>query len=126
MAKALARRYQPPPFVADGLNWPPVEHIDPYSFHPRSAEIIRIAGNQPIGGGKGTHWYSHPCTARKATPTPADVIVDDPIFGAAPPKGLSPAVAQAPKSNGHQTNADTLNIVRIESGDTDITAPPAA
>ena len=123
VAKALAKRYQPPPFVADGLKWPPVEHIDPYSFTRRSAEIIRIAGNLPIGGGKAPLVLSPNHRPEHNARTPADVIIDDPYLWGSTAKGPCIRRGTGMQSQEESTNADALSIVRIESGDKQITAP---
>ena len=122
VAKALARRYQPPPFVADGLNWPPVEHIDPYSFQRRAAEIIRIGDNQPIGGGKAPLVFAPNHRPELDAPTPADVIVEDPYLWGSAAKGPIPRRGTGVQKPDMSQN-DSLNIVRIESGDSKVEAP---
>ncbi|TVR43450.1 MAG: 4-hydroxy-3-methylbut-2-en-1-yl diphosphate synthase, partial [Planctomycetota bacterium] len=90
VAKALARRYQPPPFVADGLAWPPQEHLDPLVFRRRVAEIIRLGNQLPVGGGQVPAVLAPAHVTNGASKLPPDLVVDDPYLWGSSAKGPVP------------------------------------
>jgi (E)-4-hydroxy-3-methylbut-2-enyl-diphosphate synthase len=77
VARALADRYQSlRPFPAPTLA--PAEAIDPYSYQRRVSEIVRIAGDIPVGGGLLPRVLAAPSHPTSTAQEPrADALVDD-------------------------------------------------
>ena len=120
VATALVRRYQPPPFVADGLNWPPREHINFYDFRRRNAEIIRMPNNLPIGGGQAPAVLTPLHRSSTVAKTPADLVVDDPYLWGSNAKGPIPRRRDSSNQDSSTSGSDHQHcpVRRYAAGET--------
>jgi (E)-4-hydroxy-3-methylbut-2-enyl-diphosphate synthase len=89
VAQALARRYEPPPFSAQGVPGAPTERLDPYRYQRRPSETLRMPGadGQPvvIGGGSLPKVLVPHFRTTTSNVLAADVVlVDGSLWGAVP------------------------------------------
>lgn len=116
VAKALARRYQPPPFVADGLSWPPQEHLDPLQYQRRVAEIIRVGPDIPVGGGQLPIVLGPTHRPDPSSQIPADALVADPYLWGSSAKGPVPRRSSGLTKDGPKDPLH-LSVTRVQTND---------
>ena len=115
VAKALARRYQPPPFVADGLKWPPANRSTPTpSSVARRKLFASPATNQSAAARR--RWFLRPChRPESGAQTPADVLVDDPYLWGGTAKGPIPRRGPGTQKRSPMPTPCTLSVSKVET-----------